>query len=174
MEQERIVLVEACNDVVLKPGITLKGKRVYCIVYWNKVEVGRSEAKIAHPRLVSDTPMQPSGSIVSAASEDKPVAATLAGPLSVAEDLQKPTDDQQSVATPITTETTAPVRRMAMAYTKRFIDSSWSLDDYLSYVYFALTPESVKTKEGPVFEAELVFDISKQEAARGSMMGRMS
>ena len=160
--------------MVLKPGITLKGKKVYCIVYWNKVEVGRSEAKIAHPRLVSDTPMQVSGSIVSEASEDKP-AAVQGGPLSVAEDLQKlSTDDQQSVATPITTETTVPVRRMAMANTKRFIDASWSLDDYLSYVYFALVPEAVKTKEGPVFEAELVFDISKQEAARGSMMGRMS
>jgi hypothetical protein len=170
MEHERIVLVESCNDVILKPGLTLRGKKVYCIIYWNKVEVGRTEAKVAHPRLLSDTPMQQSGFIASAAIEEKPEVA-VAG---VAEDSPKHTDDQQSVSTPLTTETTAPMRRMAMANTKRFIDSTWSLDDYLSYVYFVLTPETVKTKEGPVFEAELVFDISKQEAARGSMMGRMS
>jgi hypothetical protein len=48
------------------------------------------------------------------------------------------------------------------------------MDEYASYLYFLLTPPSVPSKEGSVLEIEVVVEISKLEAARGSVLGRMS
>jgi hypothetical protein len=170
LETERIVLVEACTDVLLRSGITLRNKKVYCIFYWNKVEVGRTEAKVAHPRLERE---------LAPISSPEPAPASTSEPVPTAsgeESPQKPADDAQSTTAPVVaTEAAAPpVRRLAMVNAKRFIDTTWALDDYASYIYFSLTPQEVPTKEGSILEVELVVDISKREAAQGTMLGRMS
>jgi hypothetical protein len=122
MESERIIAIDAISDVILKSGISVKDKKVYCIGYWNKIEIGRTQGKYVSPRVKQH--IQPSKEVPSDSPD--PVAHQSEGdtPLSAVDqalaqavtrvDLSRlgEGEEHQTVATPITTE--SRMRRMAI------------------------------------------------------------
>ena len=159
-EAERIIAIEALKDVKVKK-IDIRNKKVYCVVYYNKVEIGRTGVKFVDYILRAKAMESMSESKDIESFKDN-VSTTEAGDHSDIEEgdsIENNTTTLPKLDGAVPEGTGNRGRNRDAAIFHKVVDVIYGAGDTSSMIYFERFPPEKPQREGNLLEIELIAEV---------------